>query len=224
MKKLFLVLLTAFLCGVTVCAQSYEDIRREREIIRKMSKSELNEKASKLARKEAKRLVKEGWLAAPGALPIEKQLDRSYMMQMEYDEDMFPKYIMGEALSLGANYDAAKIQATSIAKVNIAEKIQSEVAALLTTEGANEQISEDEVNSFVKTVQASKQLISQNIGRVIDVIEIYRIAPGRKKEVRIMIAYNSEMAKRAAKKAIIETLKDEASDLSVKLDQMLKEK
>ena len=80
MKKLFLAMFAAIMCGMTVCAQSYEDIRQEREIIRKMSKSELNEKASKSAKKEAKKLVKEGWLAAPGALPIEKQLDRSYMM------------------------------------------------------------------------------------------------------------------------------------------------
>ena len=221
MKRFFLVVITALICGATICAQSYEDIRREREVIRKMSKSELNEKASKEAKNEAKRLKKEGWLAAPGALPVERQLDRSYMMQMEYDEDMFPKYIMGEAMSLGANYDAAKIQATALAKQNIAEKIQSEVAALITTEGANEQISEDEVNSFWKTVNASKQIISQNIGRVVDVIEIYRIAPGKKKEVRIMIAYNSEMAKRAAKKAIIENLKEDSSQLQEKLDQML---
>lgn len=211
----------AIMCGMTVCAQSYEDIRQEREIIRKMSKSELNEKASKSAKKEAKKLIKEGWLAAPGALPIEKQLDRSYMMQMEYDEDMFPKYIMGEAMSVSNNYDAAKIQATTLAKQNIAEKIQSEVAALITSEGANEQISEDEINSFVKTVYASKQLISQNIGRVIDVIEIYRIVPGKKKEVRIMIAYNSDMAKRAAKKTIIENLKDESATLKDSLDKLL---
>lgn len=221
MKKLLLIAFAAMMCGATVCAQSYEDIRKEREVIRKMSKSELNEKASKDARKEAKKLSKEGWLAAPGALPIEKQLDRSYLMQMEYDEDMFPKYIMGEAMSIGGNYDAAKTSATALAKQNIAEKIQTEVAALITSEGANEQISEDEVNSFVKTVYASKQKISQNIGRVIDVIEMYRIVPGKKKEVRIMIAYNSEMAKRAAKKAIIDNLKTESAELKDKLDSML---
>ncbi len=221
MKQFFFVLVAVLLCGATVSAQSYEDIRQERKVIRKMSRAELTEKSTKEARKEAKKLNKQGWQAAPGALPIEKQLDRSYMMQMEYDEDMFPKYIMGEAMSLGANYDAAKQQATALAKQNIAEKIQTEVAALIETEGANEQISEDEVNSFVKTINASKQLISQNIGRVIDVIEIYRMVPGKKREVRIMIAYNSEMAKRAARKAIIDGMKGESSQLMDKLEKML---
>lgn len=221
MKHFFLFTIVIAICSVSISAQSYEDIRREREIIRKMSKAELNEKASKEAKKEAKRLNKEGWLAAPGALPIERQLDRSYNMQSEYDEDMFPKYIMGEAMSLGANYDAAKLQATSLAKQNIAEKIQSEVSALIETQAANEQISEDEVNSFVKTINASKQFISQSIGRTIDVIEMYRIVPGKKKEVRIMIAYNSKLSKQAAKKAIIDNLKDETSDLKDKLEQLL---
>ena len=67
---------------------------QERKEIKKLSKAELNEKATKTARKDAKQLQKEGWQTAPGALPIEKQLDKSYLMQMEYDEDMFPKYIM----------------------------------------------------------------------------------------------------------------------------------
>lgn len=224
MKHFFFALVAVLLCSAIVSAQSYEDIRQERKVIRKMSRAELTEKSSKEAKKEAKKLNKQGWQAAPGALPIEKQLDRSYMMQMEYDEDMFPKFIMGEAMSLGENYDAAKQQATALAKQNIAEKIQTEVAALITTEGVNEQISEDEVNSFVKTINASKQMISQSIGRVIDVIEIYRMVPGKKREVRIMIAYNSAMAKRAAKKAIIDGMKGESSQLMEKLDKMLGEK
>lgn len=222
MKKVMLILALCLAASAPAAtAQISKEQQKERRELRNATKKELNEKASKAAQKEAKRMAKDGWKVTPGALPLEKQFDRSYMMQMEYDEDMFPKYIMGEAMSVSNNYDAAKIQATTLAKQNIAEKIQSEVAALITSEGANEQISEDEINSFVKTVYASKQLISQNIGRVIDVIEIYRIVPGKKKEVRIMIAYNSDMAKRAAKKTIIENLKDESATLKDSLDKLL---
>ena len=87
MRKLF-VCAFAFLClTANVSAQTAKDIRKERQEIRKASKSELNEKATKTARKDAKKLKKEGWITVPGALPLEKQLDKSYMMQMEYDED-----------------------------------------------------------------------------------------------------------------------------------------
>lgn len=109
MKKLLTMTLALFLMGTTTAlAQSQEEIRKERKEMKKLAKSELNEKASKAARKEAKKLKKEGWTNAPGALPIDKQLDKSYMMQMESDEDLFPKYMMGEAMSIGQNYDAAK--------------------------------------------------------------------------------------------------------------------
>ena len=111
MKKLF-VCAFAFLClTANMTAQTAKDIRKERQELRKASKSELNAKASKDAKKEAKKLTKEGWITAPGALPLEKQLDKSYMMQMEYGDDMYPKYLMGEAMSIGENYDAAKMQA-----------------------------------------------------------------------------------------------------------------
>ena len=112
-------------------AKSSKEIAKERKEIRKASKNELNDKASKAARNEAKKLGKEGWKAAPGALPLEKQLDRSYLMQMEYDENMYPKYLMGEAMSIGENYDAAKMQALELAKQNLAGQIQTEITALI---------------------------------------------------------------------------------------------
>ena len=89
------------LAGTTASyAQLTKEQIKERKEMRKLTKKELSEKASKLARKEAKNLKKEGWSVAPGALPIEKQLDKSYMMQQEFEEDMFPKYIMSEAMSI----------------------------------------------------------------------------------------------------------------------------
>ena len=120
MKKLVACLFVLMCTTIHVDAQNSKDVQKVRRELYKASKSELNEKASKAARKEAKKLTKEGWKTAPGALPMEKQLDRSYTMQMEYDNDLFPKYLMGEAMSIGENYDAAKMQALELAKQNLA--------------------------------------------------------------------------------------------------------
>ena len=111
-------------------AQLTKEQLKERKEIQKTSKLSLNEKVTKTARKEAKKLKSEGWTNAPGALPLDKQLDKSYLMQMEYDEDMFPKYLLGEAMSIGENYDAAKMQALELAKQNLAGQIQTEVPLL----------------------------------------------------------------------------------------------
>ena len=221
MKRLvlFMVLLVTT-CGMSF-AQSAKELAKERKELMKASKSELNSKATKAARKEAKKLKKEGWVTAPGALPLEKQLDKSYLMQYEFDEDMFPKYIMGEAMSIGENYDAAKMQALELAKQNLAGQIQTEITSLIENTVANEQMEAEQAASITRSVMASKNLISQSIGRTITVMEVYRTLRNKNKEVLVRIAYNSDMAKKAAMKAIKKDLEAKGNELHSKLDGLL---
>lgn len=221
MRKLF-VCAFAFLClTANVSAQTVKDIRKERQEIRKASKKDMNEKATKTARKDAKKLKKEGWITVPGALPLEKQLDKSYMMQMEYDEDMYPKYLMGEAMSIGENYDAAKMQALELAKQNLAGQIQTEVTALIENSVANKQLANEDAASLTQSIMGAKNLISQSIGRTITVMECYRVKSNKNKEVLVRIAYNGAMAKAAAKRAIQDELKSKSEDIQKKLDKIL---
>ena len=152
---------------------------------------------------------------------MEKQLDKSYLMQYEYDVEMFPKYIMGEAMSIGGNYDAAKMQALELAKQNLAGQIQTEVTALIENTVANEQMEAEQAASITRSVMASKNLISQSIGHTIPVIEVYRTLSNKNKEVLVRVAYNSDMAKKAAMKAIKEDLEKKGDDLHNKLDELL---
>lgn len=221
-KLLLVIALASFaIGGYAQSEKSAKELAKERKEMRKLSRNELNEKASKAARKEAKRLEKEGWRAAPGELPIEKQLDRSYLMQQEFDDNMFPKYIMGEAMSIGENYDAAKMQALELAKQNLAGQIQTEVTALIENTVANKQLQPEEAASVVQSISAGKNLISQSIGRVLPVVVAYRTVSNKNKEVLVRIAYNAEMAKAAAKQAIREDLEKKGEELHNKLDQLL---
>ncbi|MBO5642369.1 MAG: hypothetical protein J5900_08050 [Prevotella sp.] len=222
MKKIMTIIVVCLLAGATATyAQITKEQLKECKELQKMAKSELKEKASKDARKEAKNLKKQGWQIAPGALPIEKQLDRVYTMKYEIDDDMFPKWIMGEAMSVGENYDAAKMQALALAKQNLAGEIQTEITGLLENNVDNKQLSPEQAASVVKTISAGKQLISQNIGRTVTVSEMYRTLKNKNKEVRVQIAYNSKMAKEAAKKAIRDDLEKQGDDLGKKLDELL---
>lgn len=222
MRKLtFAVTMAMLLMAGSMYAQQTKQQLKERQELAKASKKELNEKASKAARKEAKRLAKEGWEVAPGSLPIEKQLDRSYMMQYQYDMDGFPLYIMAEAVSTAGNYDAAKMQALELAKQNLAGQIQTEVTALIDNTVANKQMDQNEAVSITESVLAGKNLISQSIGRVVPVTEMYRVVNGKNREVSVRIAYNSEMAKKAAKDAIRKDLEEKGNELHNKLDELL---
>lgn len=223
MKKLMMVAMALIVACSTAFAEKSEQkqIRKERQEIRKLAKKELNEKVDKVVKKEAKRLKKEGWLVKPGALPMEKQLEKSYLMQYEYDEDLYPKYIMGEASSVGENYDAAKIAAMSVATTNLAGQIQTEVTALVENTVANKQISPEDAASITETVMASKNVISQSIGKVIVVMEVYRINSKKNNEVLVRIAYNGEMAKEAAKKVIRQELEKKGDNLHEQLNLVL---
>lgn len=222
MRTIRLVLTLVLVMTFTVSfAQLTKEQIKERKEIKKASKAELGEKATKTARKAAKRLAKEGWTTTPGALPLEKQLDKSYLMQMEYDENMFPKYLMGEAMSIGENYDAARLQAMELAKQSLAGQIQTEVTALIENTVSNKQLAAEEAASVTQIISAGKNLISQSIGRVLTVVEMYRVLGNKNKEVSLRIAYNAEMAKQAAKKAVRQELEKKGDDLHKKLNELL---
>ena len=209
-------------CGAAFAQQSdAKQIRKERQEIKKLAKQELTSRVDKVTRKEAKRLKKDGWVVSPGALPLEKQLERSYMMEFEYDENLFPKYIMANAQSIGENYDAAKTAATSLAITNLAGQIQTEVTALIENTVANRQLAAEDAASLTESVMASKNLISQAIGRTIVVVECYRVLKNKNREVMVRIAYNGDMAKEAAKKAIRQELEQKGKNLHEQLDQVM---
>ena len=222
MKKLIMMAMAlAIVCSASFADDNLKEIRKERQEIRKMAKKDLTARVSKSVKKEAKRLRKEGWVVSPGALPLEKQLERSYLMEYEFGEDLYPKYIMANAQSVGGNYDAAKTAATSLAITNLAGQIQTEVAALVENTVANNQMSAEEAESLTETVMASKNLISQSIQRVITTVECYRTLNNKNKEVMVRIAYSGDMAKSAAKKAIRQTMEEKGQKLHNQLDEAL---
>jgi hypothetical protein len=225
MKKLMTVAMALIVaCGFVFAqenAKSAKEIRKERMEIQKMAKKDLRAKVDGQTKKEAKRLKKQGWQVKPGTLPLEKQLEKAYLMQYEYDENMFPKYIMGEASSVGENYDAAKVAANSLAITNLAGNIQTEVTGLVENTVANKQLSPDEAASISETVMSSKNLISQSIGRTVPVMECFRINSKGNHEVLVRIGYNSQMAKEAARKAVRDELEKKGQNLHEQLDKAL---
>lgn len=221
MKKIIMFAMAMLVACSSVFAQDAKEIRKERQEIKKMAKAELLARVDKTTKREAKRLKKEGWVVNPGALPLEKQLERSYLMEYEYDENLFPKFLMANAQSIGENYDAAKTAATSLAITNLAGQIQTEVTALIENTVGNQQLAAEDAASITETVMASKNLISQSIGRVITTVECYRVLDNKNREVMVRIAYNSEMAKQAVKQAVREELKKKGENLHEQLDKAL---
>lgn len=216
------VLALSVSCSIAFAeGKTAKEIRKERQEIRKLSKKDLKVKVDKSIRKEAKRLSKEGWQVNPGSLPLEKQLERSYLMQYEFDENLLPKYIMGEATSVGENLEAARISAQALAINDLARQIQIEVTALIENTVSNRRLTPEEAASISESVMNSKTLISQSIGRTIPVIECYRLNEKKNTEVLFRVAYSSEMSLAAAKKAVRAELERKGTNLNEQLEKVL---
>ena len=175
--------------------------------------SELNIKASKAAKKQAKEYKKQGWEVAPGAIPMERQLDRSYVMEYDMDLDMQSKYAFGEAISTGQFYDAAKLQASELAKSDLVGKLSSEITRLVETQVKTKQLQDEQAQSVAAATEKSKSLVIQRLGAIAPVLELHRKLKNGNVEVMIRYTYNRERAVNAAFKEIDEGLKEQGINI-----------
>jgi hypothetical protein len=187
----------------------------------KTPEKQLKEKASRQARKEAKKYTRDDYYIAPGALPLEKQLENAWLKQYENDDKGFPRYIVETGNSVAETQTAAKLQANETAKLNIAGSITTSVAALIENNIANMQLNNEDASSVTKTVAAAKNLIAQELGRTVPLVEIYKKI-GKNVEANIRLAYDYQNAMEAAKKVIRKQLEEETKILQDKLDGLMK--
>jgi len=217
--------------GITLVMQSsyvFAQTSQQEKDQKKLQKSDKKEligdikaKATQQAKKQAKKFQKEGYSETAGALPMDKQLDEAWMKQYEKDDIGYPKYIVANAKITGTNYEGAKNQALNLAKTELAGLIATQVAGLAENSVANQDLSKDEAATLVKTVDASKNMIAQDLGRVIPLFEIYKTLPNKNVTVQVRIAYNIGMAEQAVREKIVKKLEDETTVAHEKLEKMM---
>ena len=181
----------------------------------------LNKKVMKKARKEAKKYKKSGFYVSPGSLPMDIQLENAWKKQMLVDEDGFPKFIVATGNSVAETQTAAKIQATETAKLELAGTISTNIAALIENNIANQQLNLEDAASVTKTVAASKNIIAQELGRVLPLFEVYKKIGKNNIEADIRLAYDSDVAYEVAKKVIRKSLEEQTDIMQEKLDKLM---
>ena len=171
------------------------------------------------AKEQAKKFTQEGWLVSPGAMPINRQLEKAFTMETEKAQDGEDLYVMAEGQSVGKTYDAAKKQAIEMAKQGIASKLQTEIANMVEISVSNDQIDSEDAESVTRVVSESTTFSKVNLGRLITVMEVYRDIKGTKnKEVLVRVACNYNNAMNSAKSSIKKSLEDKGEKLRGKLE------
>lgn len=189
-----------------------------------LSKKEIKAKTTIYVPREVKRAARDykekGYYPAIGT-NLERQLTNALLKEQELDENGLPKYLVASGRAVGETQIAAKLQATEAAKLELAGSIASNIAALVKNNFANAQLNQEESNSVTKTIAASMNIIVQELGRVIPLIEIYKDI-NKNIEANVRIAYNSQIAMEAAKKVVRKQLEEETNLLQDQLEKLMK--
>ena len=223
--KTFKTITAVAICAVAAMivepafAQDYT--RRERRELRRdvsRQQEDFYDKAPKLARKEARRLEKEGWKAM--GIPIEKQLETYYDRVALFDLEGYPKYIYVEVQATGANFSAAQMQAENVAKLRLASNICSSIAALTDLSLANNETSPELTASLSKALENAKIIVSQKLGRVFIPMTIYQQTRNTY-TVRVAALYDQKQAIQIAHDVILQELANESEENKRQLEALL---
>jgi hypothetical protein len=201
MKKIKTIVSLLLITMMTIAPMAGSFAQTDKQLKKSVSK-----RAIKDARKEAKSLKKQGYNVNPGQLPMDKQLEKSWMMQYEEDDEGNKLYFFADGTSVGETQAAAKLQAYEVAKINLAGQIETTIAGLITTNLGNQQLSGNDAASVTQTMGQFKSKMNQRMGRILTAFEAYKPL-GKNTEVRVTLAYNSNEAKRIAKEILREDLK-----------------
>jgi len=211
MKKLIsmLVIVLAVLVALPTFAQSEKEIKKD-----------LKKKAMKDARKEAKKLKRDGFKVAPGQLPMDKQIEDTWIKRMQTDDHGNKVWFVVEGRAVGETHTAAKMQANEIAKINLAGEIGTSVAGEIKTTIANQQLDAEEAESLTKSIATFQSKIGSRIGRTTTLFEADRKV-GKNSEIYLTIGYSYNDAVKLAKDIIKEELEKEAKIQADKMDAIL---
>lgn len=223
-RNLFISVFAAFFMLVTVSVfaqeratgKDYKELKKNEKVLDK----ELQKKAIKAARKEAKRLTKEGFKTPVGKLPLDKQIETAWEKQAELDMDGNPYWYIASSRAIGGNQSSAVLQATNAAKIDLAGQIQTKVSQLIEAKVANDDMGQEEAASLSSVVAASKSVISATLGRTIPLVEVYRTLENKNVEVMVTLGYSMQAANQAAISAIRKELAGKSEELAKELDKL----
>ncbi len=204
-----IIIVMAVIMALPIMAQSTKEIKKD-----------IHKKAMKEARKEAKKLKKDGFKVAPGQLPMEKQIETTWIKRYETNDKGIKKWFVVDARAVGETHSAAKLQSYEVAKVNLAGQIGTEVAGLVETNIANAQLNAEDAASITETVATFKSIVGAKRGRTTTFFEADR-AIGKNTEVFVTIGYDYENAMNQAKDIIRKELKAKTKIQSEQVDKML---
>ena len=227
MKKMLLTLAAMLAMTMGVNAQTALELAKQQKELNKVNRSILKEKPVKDARKEGKRLRKDGWKVPAGELPIEKQISKSMLYEQELmaGEHGTPttRYIMRTGIATGGSYNVAHSMARASALNEIAGLLRTEIVGVWQLKQDNRQESQSKALTNDQFNQRVKAIVEQTLTNIQPFMAIYRMV-GDNFEVQVRVAADKKEIAARLKRNLQKEMEEEGDELNSIVDDVMSKK
>ena len=225
MKKILSAIAVAAMFAIGANAQNAAELTRQQQELNSIMRKSLNAKPTKDAKKQAKSLKKQGWTVTAGERSIEQQITESQLLGAELmaDENGAPtkRFIQHTGVSTAGTYNAAYAAGRSNAQVEIANMLETEIAAAVQGKLDNAQQSAINAVTVEKFNQRVKSIVHESLSNSIPVLAIYRVLPNKNYEVQVRIAFDKKEVAARLKRALQKEIEMEGDELNALVDNVL---
>lgn len=194
MKKMISLVVLALMGAATSFAQSAAELAKQQKELNQINMKMLNAKPSKDAKKQAKALKKEGWMVPAGDPAMEKQINKSLLLNEELmtneDGAITQRFMQHTAQQTAGTYNAAYAAARSAAMTEMASLIETKLASAWKQNMDNAQNSAISATTNDKFFERSMAIVNQSISNAIPVLVIYRVLPNNNYQVQVRLAFD----------------------------------
>lgn len=141
----------------------------------------------------SRQLLTEGYQTLAGKLPLEEQLAESWRYQREKDAGGEARFFVVSVRSKGDSFDAARMQAESLAKVQLAGLMETRVGQLVTN-----RMETSDGNTVMQTIASSKNLVTTRLSNLYPLMEVYKDCPDGSVEVQLVMGCDRRWASEIA--------------------------
>lgn len=225
MKKIITIAFMAMTIIFGMNAQNAKDLAKQQNELNNILRKSLNAKPTKDAKKQAKELKKQGWIVPAGEKSIEQQVTESQFLGAELMSDengvTTKRFIQHTGLSTAGTYNAAYAAGRSNAQVEIANMLETEVAAAMQGKLDNAQLNAVNATTVEKFNQRIKAIVHESLTNSIPVLAVYRVLPNNNFEVQVRIAFDKKEVAARLKRALQKELEMEGDQLNGLVDDAL---
>lgn len=214
MKTFINIMVCALAMAIAVPAANAQKSNRE-------LKKESKVKVQKESRKEAKKLIKDGWQVMPGKLPMDRQIQDAKYAELDTNDKGEKLFFIGTHKAIGGNYSAAKQIADDRARQELAQSVSNEIARKIEGQLANRNYGEGDIEAIDKFVSANKSIVSAQLQGVTPVVEMYREMENGQYEVNVVVKMDADKAMRLAREGLRNELSKQSEALASDLDKIL---